>query len=47
MKTKLIKKINKQGLWKSYHYINSPQHYRSHKVLEQTIRKYINTIITQ
>ena len=38
----LIKLMNNQRLFKSYHYINSPQHYRSFKVISETIRKYLN-----
>jgi hypothetical protein len=42
MKKNLIKLMNKQGLFKSYHYINSPQHYRSFKVSAAVIRRYLN-----
>jgi hypothetical protein len=42
MKKNLIKLMEKQGLFKSYHYINSPQDYRSFKVISETIRKYLN-----
>jgi hypothetical protein len=42
MKKNLIKLMNKQGLFKSIHYISSPQHFRSFKVLASTIREYLN-----
>jgi hypothetical protein len=47
MKKNLIKLMNKQGLFKSYYYINSPQHYKSFKELEKLINEYKNTIITK
>ena len=42
MKKNLIKLMNKQGLFKSIHYISSPQHYRSFKVISETIIRYLN-----
>jgi hypothetical protein len=42
MKTKLIKKINKQKLLKTYRYINSPQDYMELKVIAAKIRRYLN-----
>jgi hypothetical protein len=42
MKKNLIKLMNKQGLFKSIHYINRPQHFRSFKVISETIIRYLN-----